>query len=392
MSQVATKGILALAIVAGLAGTAFAGGFSRGDADTDLIYEDGAFNMRTGVLYVVPHRGFDTIGGAAATDSDYTNNYGIPSFGAKLRVSDRFSCVGSYTQPFGASSDYGPQSQMADIMVDIASGRTPNAVKSAGFETNEYGATCGVNMEAGSGKAWLLGGVFVQDFDYTEVKTLGTLNLRDKGAAGYRIGAAYEIPEYALRAELMYRSQIDIDAEGTFRNAVPLPTPIPGVFVPVGTPFASTGSGALPQSVELSLQSGIAPGWLAYGSVKWTDWSVLQTLDYTITGIGPNTKDFFWRDGWTVQGGIGHAFTDDISGTVNLTWDRGVGTGADIMTDTWTVGAGTQIKAGPGALRLGGAVSYLTSGSQSVSDGASFDATAGGDWAYAFGGSYTIKF
>lgn len=388
MSQAVTKSILAIALLSGLAGTAFAGGFSRGDADTDLIYEDGAFNMRFGATMVAPKRDFATIGGVAASDDVYTNNYIIPNFGAKLKVSDRFSCVATYTQPFGASSDYGAQSQRADIIGDIAAGRTPNAVKHADFETNEYGATCGVNMEAGSGKAWLLGGVFVQDFDYTEDKTLGTLNLRDNGSFGYRIGAAYEITEYALRAELMYRSQIDIEAEGKFTASPALAA----IGIPAGTVFPSTGHGSLPQSVELNVQSGIAPGWLAYGSVKWTDWSVLQTLNYDIVRLGPNTKDFFWKDGWTVQGGIGHAFTDEISGTVNVTWDRGVGTGADIMTDTWTFGAGTQIKAGPGALRLGGAVSYLTSGSQSIADGANFDGTADGDWAYAVGGSYTIKF
>ena len=389
MSQAVTKGILAVALLSGLAGSAVAGGFSRGDADTDLIYEDGQFDMRFGATMVAPKRGFDTINGAAASDDDYTNNYIIPNFGAKLKISDRLSCTATYTQPFGASSDYGPQSQQADIIGDIAAGRTPNAVKHAGFETNEYGTTCGVNMEAGSGKAWLLGGVFLQDFNYTEDKTLGTLNLKDSGSVGYRIGAAYEITEYALRAELMYRSQIDISADGKF-SASPVLGSILGI--PAGTLFPATGEGSLPQSVELNLQSGIAPGWLAYGSVKWTDWSVLQTLNYNIYRLGPNTKDFFWQDGWTVQGGIDHAFTDDISGTVNLTWDRGVGTGADIMTDTWTLGAGTQIKAGPGALRLGGAVSYLTSGSQSLADGASFNATAGGDWAYALGGSYTIKF
>lgn len=387
MSQVFSKSILTFLAVTAVAGSAFAGGFSRGDADTDLLYEDSAANFRFGATYVVPDRTFDTIRGAQGRDDAYSDHYGIPGFGAKLRISENLSCVGTYTQPFGASSTYGAQAQLADILTDLGAGRTPNAVKHADFETNEYGATCGVRVGAGAGNAWLLGGVFVQDFNYTESKTLGTLNLRDEGALGYRIGAAYEIPEYALRGEVMYRSQIDIDATGVFRNAVVLP---PGV--PINTPFPSTGYGSLPQSVELNLQSGIAPGWLAYGSVKWTDWSVLQTLNYTIRNIGPNTKDFFWRDGWTVQGGIGHAFTDDISGTVNVTWDRGVGTGADIMTDTWSLGAGTQIKAGPGALRLGAGISYLTAGDQTAAQGASFNATAAGDWAYAFGGSYTIKF
>lgn len=189
----------------------------------------------------------------------------------------------------------------------------------------------------------------------------------------------------------MYRSQVDHEASGffTLQNAT-----VGGLLggVPVGTQFSSTGTGSLPQSLELSLQSGIAPEWLAFGSVKWTDWSVLQTLNYNITGLGDLTKNFFWRDGWTISGGIGHQFTETVSGAVSLTWDRGVGTGADIMTDTWTIGAGTQIKAGPGVVRLGAAATYLTEGSQSTADGADFDATVGGDWAYAVSASYKISF
>ena len=75
-----------------------------------------------------------------------------------------------------------------------------------------------------------------------------------------------------------------------------------------------------------------------------------------------------------------------------MTWDSGAGTGADIYTDTWTLGAGVLAKVGPGDLRFGGAVSYLTSGSQSVAQGANFDATADNDWSYAITGSYKISF
>src|SRR5690606_18970943 len=114
----------------------------------------------------------------------------------------------------------------------------------------------------------------------------------------------------------------------------------------------------------------------------WTDWSVLPTLNYTINGLGPfsnQQKNFRFRDGWTITSGVGHSFTDDISGAVSVTWDRGVGAGADIMTDTWTVGLGAAIKKGPGEFRVGGAVSYLTSGSQTQrADLADFNATVGG--------------
>ncbi|WP_249116706.1 outer membrane protein transport protein [Ciceribacter sp. L1K23] len=379
-----------------LVSAANAGGFTRGEADTDLLYEDGTFVVRGGATYVSPHRDYDTIGGVSATDDRYTEDYVIPSFAAKWRMSDNFSCVVSYTQPFGAKSSYGDEAQAADRAADIAAGGLTallggNAVITSEFTTDEFGGTCAANVKAGPGDFYVIGGVFSQSFDYTESKDFGTLNLKDDSAFGYRIGAAYEIKEYAFRAELMYRSQVDHKASGDFRLESAL---LGGALggVPVGATFDSTGEGSLPQSLELNLQSGIAPGWLAYGSVKWTDWSVLQTLNYTIDNLGPQEKNFFWKDGWTITAGVGHSFTENVSGALQLTWDQGVGTGADIMSDTWTLGAGTQIKAGPGVLRLGAAVTYLTSGSQSTADGADFDATANGDWAYAINGSYKIAF
>ncbi|WP_454745659.1 OmpP1/FadL family transporter [Ciceribacter selenitireducens] len=387
--------ILCLLGVSALATSAHAGGFSRGEADTDILYEDGTVAGRGGWIYVMPDRSFATINGASSSDDAHSLDYSIPSFAGKFRVSDNFSCAVTYTQPFGADTEYGDDAQAADRAADIANGGLTallggNAVLSSQFDTDELGGTCAVNFNAGRGQVYVLGGLFTQSFDYTESKDFGTLNLKDDSAIGYRFGAAYEIKEYALRAELMYRSQVDHEASGLFTlESAGLAA---ALGLPVGTQLSSTGTGSLPQSVELNLQSGIAPGWLAFGSVKWTDWSVLQTLDYTITGLGDQQKNFFWRDGWTISGGVGHQFTETVSGALSLTWDRGVGTGADIFSDTWTVGTGVQIKHGPGVLRVGAAASYLTEGSQSTADGADFDATADGDWAYAISANYRITF
>lgn len=386
----------ALGLIAACAfvGGAQAGGFSRGEADTDILYEDGTIAGRGGWVYVMPDRSFATIDGTASTDDAYSQNYGIPSFAAKFRATENFSCAITYTQPFGAKSEYGATAQQADRDADtgLTAALGGNAVISSQFETNELGGTCAVNFDAGRGQFYVLGGVFTQSFDYTESKDFGTLNLQDDSAFGYRFGAAYEIKEYALRAEVLYRSQVDHDASGLF--TLESSTLAGAIGQAVGTQIESTGSGSLPQSLEFNLQSGIAPGWLAFASVKWTDWSVLQTLDYNIdaTGLGDFEKNFFWRDGWTVTGGVGHQFNEKISGALSLTWDRGVGTGADIFSDTWTLGAGAQIKHGPGVLRIGAAASYLTSGEQSTADGADFDATADGDWAYALSANYRISF
>lgn len=382
--------ILCLLGVSALATSAHAGGWNRGEADTDILYEDGAYVMRGGAVYISPKRSFATINGVDATDDRYSQDYWIPSLAAKFKASDNFACALTYTQPFGADADYGAQAQAAGATL------TGLGASHKDFITNEYGATCDVSMQAGKGRLHFLGGVFLQDFEYTAINGpylsvagplgpigTGTLKLEDKAAFGYRFGVGYDIPEYALRAQLMYRSAVEHDANiGSYDVTY------------LGSTLAQNdayGSGTLPQSVKLSLQSGVAPGWMVYGSVKWTDWSVMQSLDYNVAGT-PRSDIYNWKDGWTINAGVAHAFNEKIAGTVNVTWDSGVGTGADIYSDTWTFGAGVSIKAGPGELRVGGAVSYLTEGSQSTADEALYDATADGDWAYALSANYRITF
>jgi long-chain fatty acid transport protein len=382
----------ALAISAAAIGAAQAGGFSRGTADTEILYEEGNFNIRAGATIVSPQRGYTTINGVAATDARYSENYVIPSAAIKLNISDSLRCAGTFTQSNGGDSSYGPQA--------IAAGKLTggSSTVSTNFVSNEAGLTCGYKFSAGKGQFWVLGGVFMEDFTYAEVVEFGpfagglngsraTLAFDGNYKPGFRLGAAYEIPEIALRAQLMYRSGVTHTPDGTFTfiGGVPL----------------TTGRGTLPQSVELKLQSGVAPGWLVFASVKWTDWSVLDVLDYTIIAPAPlggaKTKEFFFRDGWTVSTGVGHAFSETVSGALSLTWDRGVSTTEDHLTDTWTLAGGVALKdVLGGELRLGGGVSYLTGGSSvgvnpAPGPGASFASTSSGDFAYAASASYKVK-
>ena len=135
----------------------------------------------------------------------------------------------------------------------------------------------------------------------------------------------------------------------------------------MGGGLQQTGFASMPDSLELKVQSGIAPGWLAFGSVKWTDWSQLQVLEFcpaTVSALTPCTSlDLLYRDGWTITGGIGHKFNDQWSGALSLTWDRGTSTGVGAQTDTWTVGAGLSYAPTQNVeLRFAGAVGILTSG------------------------------
>ena len=125
--------------------------------------------------------------------------------------------------------------------------------------------------------------------------------------------------------------------------------------------------------------------------------------DYTITGgplPGPRELEYFYRDGWTVTGGVGHSFSETISGVFGLTWDRGVSTTEDTLSDTYTAAAGVAIKDKLGGeVRFGGAISYLTAASVSAEDsqttgvfdeGASFAYSVAGDWVYAVSLGYKI--
>lgn len=372
------NGILTAAAFAALATTAQAGGYSRGEADTDILFESGDFIFRAGATYVSPRRTFKTTGSPATANNDgvYTNDYWIPSVAAKIGVSENFACAFTYTQPFGADATYGPDARAA--MGPVA------RYSDKGFETNEYGATCDVKFDAGPGKIHLLGGVFLQDFTYDAKNegaglSAGQFHLKDDGAFGYRIGGAYEITEYALRVTLMYRSKVKHEADEGYYDFT------------LGPTLPASGYGTLPQSLKLSVQSGVAPGWLVYGSAKWTDWSVLDALNYNIGGT-PGRDVYNWKDGWTLQAGVAHVFNEKLTGTVNLTWDSGVSTGADIHEDSVTLGAGVLAKLGPGDLRFGAGITHMSSGSQSTAQGATFNATGGGGWAYGVTGSYKISF
>ena len=123
----------------------------------------------------------------------------------------------------------------------------------------------------------------------------------------------------------------------------------------------------------MKVQSGIAPDWLAFGSVKWTDWSQLQKVRFycdnplvplCASPAGATSLDLGYRDGWTISGGVGHKFNEQWSGAVSVTWDRGTSQGYGTQTDTWTFGAGVAYSPNQNVeIRLGGVLGVMTGGS-----------------------------
>lgn len=377
------KGFAALAGATALsllgAAAANAGGFSRGTADTDILFEQGNFNVRTSVTVVSPER--KIVSGPSNVGHDYADSYVMPSLAAKFRISDNLSCAGTIANAYGAASSF----DSPRLTQPYAPGLLGKLDET--FTIMEYGATCAVGFDLEKGRLSILGGAFVEDFDYN-LRIGATNPLAPQGfvtaltselsgtAWGWRAGVAYEIPEIALRAQLLYRSGTTIEAEGNANGVLP-----------------AEGNGKLPQSVEAKFQTGIAPGWLAYGSVKWTDWSVNKTLVLTVPGVPLPPNQYHWRDGWTIMGGVGHSFNEKISGTAFLMWDRGTSTGYDLHGDVLTLGAGLIMKDGFGELRLGGGVSRVGSvGEDKYGDGtSSFNYAVGSGWSVSGLAGYSLK-
>src|SRR5690606_23444899 len=180
------------------------------------------------------------------------------------------------------------------------------------------------------------------------------------GQPAWRAGLAYEIPEYALRVSAIYNAPLNYTLDGTAYGG------------------AASANVTTPQSFEIRGQTGIAPGWLALGSVKWMDWSVLQRL--TVSTInGPRGSAFDYRDGWTVTAGIGHAVNEQLSVVGILSWDRGTSTpGAGgvltsgTQTDRYGISLGGSYSFSP-SVQLTGGVSASTLGAGSNARGERWD-------------------
>lgn len=181
---------------------------------------------------------------------------------------------------------------------------------------------------------------------------------------GWRVGAAYEIPEMALRAKISYDSAIDIDLDGSFSTSGAVLNPLNGNPVIPALDTTAKASATLPQAVEASIESGIAPGWLVSLGVKWVDWSVLNELavDFGPNAIGSagSTRVLNYSDGWTVEAGVSHKLTDKLGVGGTLTWDQGIG---GPYSDFWAFGLGGAYDVSDNVrLALGGRAVYKTAG------------------------------
>lgn len=355
---------------------------------------------------------------------DMADDYYFPSAALKLQLTNNFSFGLIYDQPFGADAAYSGQNVFVASPSDPVLGALPLTVKDIGgvsgntkveVDTQNISMIFGFqpteqfNIYGGGVYQTVKGNVSLRGSAYSLYNGYDA-NIKETGGTGWLAGAAYQIPEIALKASVTYRSEIDHDVDineslALLDNLSKLPAGalngLLGTLGPAGAALAPVVQNALianaqsgttrittPQSVNLDLQSGIMADTVAFANVRWVNWKDFSIQPYkfgkvseAIGGLVGRPDGFnlveYSKDQWSVTTGVGRKLNDLWAGNVSVGWDSGAGNPITTLGPTkgyWNVGLGVQYSPTPATFIAGG-VKYFWLGDAKAQTGAQ----AGGD-------------
>ena len=129
-------------------------------------------------------------------------------------------------------------------------------------------------------------------------------NMKQDTSVGFLLGAAYEIPDIALRLAASYRFETDHSAATT--ESMLGQSSVPG-----------TVDYVTPQSFNLDFQTGVAKNTLLTANFRWTDFSA---VDVVPTLLGSDLVNI--DDSYRYSIGVAHRFSDQFAGTVSLSYEE----------------------------------------------------------------------
>lgn len=225
-------------------------------------------------------------------------------------------------------------------------------------------------------------------------------DIKETGGGGWLVGAAYQIPEIALKASLTYRSEIDhkVNVNENFSVTSALTnnpavlagllgvTPAQALAQAQALEEGSAGKKTkitTPQSVNLDFQTGIMANTVAFANVRWVNWKDFAIQPYKfgllsqqIGGLVGRPNGFnlveYSDDQWSVNAGVGRKLNEQWAGNVSVGWDSGAGNPVTTLGPTegyWNVGVGVQYSPTPATFIAGG-VKYFWLGDAKAQTGA----------------------
>ena len=325
MSLVKYAGVSLIAMSASMG---HAGGIEDSALSAGFMFEKGSFGSVSAKSQAPSLNA--TVAGTAATTSSLVSSLTTTNLKAKTDVLDNLSVGINYYRQAGIKLDY--QTNFAAALgaanfpkVDLDVTALTLLVK---YGVNENFSVLGGLKNGTASNATVNIPMLLADATAT-----------GKSALSYVAGVAYEIPEMALRAELVYETAANYS--------------LPTVFAPVGAfggDLAGKIDASTPSYINLYVQSGIAEDTLLFGSVRQADWkknqiSYTHAGSQTIPGLGgsalgtPYTLSSF-TDSTSYEIGLGRKFGDTWSSSIAYNWEDGDGTGS--TTSMFTLSDGRQ--------------------------------------------------
>ncbi len=290
------KFLLSSAALALTATGALAGGLDRSGQGIGIIFKDGNYAELSfgSVSPDISGTAVPILGGVSSGNMapDYTQL----GFGIKTEINDNIDFALIFDKPFGGDVAYPTGTGY------FAQGATATVDSSAFTAVLNYQINERVSVHAGLRTQSIETAVEIPAGPYvleTE-KTSGT---------GYLVGAAYEIPDIALRVALTYNSEIEhsqnITENGLLNTVVE---------------FAS------PQSVNLDFQTGVAADTLVFGSVRWVEWSAFDfaPAGYAAANMGSSLLSYD-DDTITYSIGVGRRINEQLSVAATIGYEASTG-------------------------------------------------------------------
>lgn len=297
MTRLAT----AAAILAATTTAATAGGLDRSGQSVGVIFKDGNW-AELSFGNVNPSVSGIYTGAGNVSSGDMADSYNQLGGAVKFDTGNGLGAALIFDQPWGAATNY-------------ANSALPptNGVRA---ELNSVGITALASYDV-TDRITLYGGVRQNTIDMSislpavnppfavAAVPAYTATGASSSAMGYVVGAAYEIPDIALRAAITYSSETNHDVVTTESGA--------GV---------STTRITMPKSVNLDFQTGIAADTLLTAGVRWVNW--------TATAIDPAghraqrgaALQTYSEDSYTWSLGVGRRFSENFAGSATVSWER----------------------------------------------------------------------
>ena len=333
---------------------------------------------------------------------EMADSYQFAHAALKLQLADQLSFGLIYDQPFGAKATYSTDTAKLPAALPGAAAalqgqgafhngtqgtsvevETQNLSMILGFQPNKN-----LNFYAGPVYQTVKGNIQLRGTAYGGSATFGGYNadIKETGDIGWLAGAAYQIPDIALKASITYRSEIDHKVM-VDESSLAAPGPNAGTVINMNNGLGKTEI-TTPQSVNLDLQSGIMANTVAFANVRWVNWKDFSIRPHAfgiasnIAGANPainkpNGFDLvaYTDDQWSINTGIGRKLNDQWAGNVSVGWDSGAGNPVSTLGPTegyWNLGVGVQYSPTPATFIAGG-VKYFWLGDAKAQAASQFD-------------------